>query len=672
MRRFAVPALILLLAGCATTTEAVESDRAKSDDGVFGPQPVTFDHGFSGPFATLPKGITSFGAAVSGDAIYVAGGYSGEPHSYSKAGQNGDLLRMKADGSWEQLAGFEPAQSVVLVPSDGGVIRIGGLRAENEAGTPADLFSVSEVAAYDAQSNGWTELPPMPDARSSHNAVRIGDRVVVIGGWTLAGAQSQGVFHNTALILDLSAETPTWEEIKQPFEVRAHAIAAHDGKVYALGGMGNHGPTSEVWVFDPSTKSFEKGVDFPGMGFGLAALGVDEGIVASGMDGTVRLLQDGAWTDQRQLVFSRFFHQFVDFGGTVWALGGISGMAAHDRVLHIEPALRGEVPKVALFELDNPGPVRNRQGLAIVGESVLSFGGNNSLGQHDFAVGNFLAKGQALALPSMTWRDVADYPVARQSMRSVFIEDPKKRGDDKWLFIGGFGHQSSELPSPPPDSQATTQREAYVLDPKTGDFSPVPGLSSPRSQFGLFAHNGELWVMGGLDYDPTRPGKEQFQHRLEVLHAPAVGEPLAETKFKIPRPRRAFGGALMDGKIYLVGGMREEFKLVDDACDVFDLETKKWSTITCPEKTRLNPEMVAMGGKLYLAGGSVIEPDQKGPQGATSIEAYDPASDTWSTVVETLPFQPKHMRMVEHDGRLMAISTHSETGKATIAFIWVD
>ena len=89
--------------------------------------------------------------------------------------------------------------------------------------------------------------------------------------------------------------------------------------------------------------------------------------------------------------------------------------------------------------------------------------------------------------------------------------------------------------------------------------------------------------------------------------------------------------------------MKEEFQIVDDAL-AFDFDTKAWRAIAKPKHGRLSAELVALGGKLYLAGGSSphggkdITPDR-------SVEVYDPITNTWKTVLEDLPFDTKHMRM---------------------------
>ena len=65
----------------------------------------------------LPQAITSFGAAVLGDTVYVYGGHHGHAHHYSQSGQSGDLLRLslKNPTTWELVATGPKLQGLAMV-----------------------------------------------------------------------------------------------------------------------------------------------------------------------------------------------------------------------------------------------------------------------------------------------------------------------------------------------------------------------------------------------------------------------------------------------------------------------------------------------------------------------------------------------------------------------------
>jgi N-acetylneuraminic acid mutarotase len=596
----------------------------------------------------MPVAVTSFGAAADASHLYVLGGYFGTPHSYSREGQSRSILRLAIDGSSdrEQVGELEDGvQGLAAVAHAGKVCRFGGNEIHNAAGEAEEMRSVDEAECLDLASGRLSALPALPEGRSSHGAALVGDTVYVAGGWAMNGSPATSHFHRTIVALDLSDEQPTWRSIDAPFERRAVGVAAAGGKLYVVGGLDPSGEMSRrVDVFDPATGEFARGPDFPSDAFGVAAVGSGDAVYASARDGVVYRLRagDAAWTPVARQAFGRFFHQLVPAGEhALVAVGGISGMHDDGRTRHVERVeLNATSPSVAVFEMRYPGAAKNRQGLAVHGDFLYLFGGNNSLEQHDFEPTNFVSEGLRIHLPSMRWERVTDYPVARQTMQ-VITED------ERAIFVGGFGHDGGA---------AVSHAEAFAYDFESGTFEPRAGLPESRTQFGLAEHDGSLWVFGGLNYDPSRQGEAAFDHVRSVLRAPAdLSSPFEPAGVDLPGPRRAFAGAVLGDRYYLVGGMREGFGLVDD-CYAFEFERRAFTPIACPSAPRLSADLVALGGKLYLVGGSVLS--EGGVTPATTIEAFDPATGTWSTVLDELPFDGQHMRALAFGDRLLLVSTH--------------
>ena len=71
----------------------------------------------------------------------------------------------------------------------------------------------------------------------------MGDRIYVIGGWSMNGGDSTSAeFLDTALVFDLARPGAGWEKLPAPpFRRRALAVGAIDGKVYAIGGLTEDG-----------------------------------------------------------------------------------------------------------------------------------------------------------------------------------------------------------------------------------------------------------------------------------------------------------------------------------------------------------------------------------------------------------------------------------------------
>src|SRR5262245_51358090 len=228
----------------------------------------------------MPQAIASFGAATSGEWLYVYGGHIGRAHAHSKDNVIGTFARwnLESGGSFEELPPGPALQGLALVAHHGLVYRLGGLSARNEAGAPDDLHSLAECARFDPATRSWQVLPPLPAGRSSHDAVVIGDKVYVVGGWRLEGA-ADGEWYHSMCVLDLAQPEPRWEEAPAPFARRALAAATVDGKLLVLGGMNESGDTvNEVDVYDPAKGTWSKGQPFPGEGFGVAAASADSAV----------------------------------------------------------------------------------------------------------------------------------------------------------------------------------------------------------------------------------------------------------------------------------------------------------------------------------------------------------------------------------------------------------
>jgi hypothetical protein len=285
--------------------------------------------------APLPEAVTSFGAVTVGDWIHVCGGHRGERHDYTSETVSGSFHRLRwsgpVGGSWERLAPVEPAQGAPLVAHGSKIYRAGGMAARNRGGEPTDLHSKSTVWIYDSRnaSAEWQAGPPMPEPRSSHDAVVENGALYVGGGWQLAGKPSAGRWLDAVWRLDLGNAGAVWEPIPQPFRRRALAMASANGRIYFLGGIDAEGDTSSaVDVLDIASGRWSKGPDLPDgpmKGFGFSAMALGGQVYASGLSGDVLELgdADAGWRVVARLGSPRFFHRWVTAGTShLVALGG--------------------------------------------------------------------------------------------------------------------------------------------------------------------------------------------------------------------------------------------------------------------------------------------------------------------------------------------------------------
>jgi N-acetylneuraminic acid mutarotase len=643
------PFPLLLAAACtaavrpgATATVATIHDHA---DAVDTPSPPLHDDAarhVHGEPSVLPIGITSFGATRVGDQVIVLGGYRGEPHHYDAAHQSDVWLALRRDapGSpWVARAGVGRIQSAPLVQVGELAIATGGLRAHNPVGDAPELESLAQVMQLDPRGDRWTELPSLPEPRSSHDAVVAEGELWLVGGWRI-DRDGRSAWHTTAIHRRADDPQAPWQSVAVPIRRRAHALVAVPGHLVVVGGMAPDGPTTQVDVLALADGTWSRAPDFPGAGFGVAAVRRDDAVVASGADGVVWSWTPGEprWRALGRLAFPRFFHRMVlEPDGALLVVGGIAGSGSGQKVIATERFVPGRAHHLVQLRLDAPGHAKNRQGLLLHDDRLLVVGGNDGLEQHDFAPERFVDETWELELGTLAWHARAPLPVRRQSLLTLTT------AAGTGLALGGFGHDGEV---------ARTWSDGYAYDFDRNVWRALGEvMTGPRSQAGLVTHDGALFVLGGLDYDPRRGEADAFRHPREVLRSSLPELALRDAGLRLPRRRRAFGGALLGDRYVMIGGLAEGFRTVD-VCESIAIPTGEVRRIACPQHARISPELVAIDGRLLLGGGT-----HDGAPDA-SLELYDPDRDQWRTLDVALPLPIPHLRLLPWGERVLAFTAH--------------
>ncbi|WP_031495042.1 hypothetical protein [Bryobacter aggregatus] len=274
---------------------------------------------------SLPEATSSFGAVVSEGWLYVYGGHISPTHSYSTAAVSGQFhrLQLSQPETWERLEAGPGLQGMNLAAHQGKIYRIGGMEPRNAPGTPSDLYSTADCARFDPAKKRWESLPPLPQPRSSHDVVVIGNQLYVVGGWELQGKAGQK-WPQTMEVMDLSAKTLAWKSVKQPFLRRALIAAAHEGKVYVMGGFTDRSSISaEVNIYDPKTGEWSKGPEMPGgkeEAFAPAAVEHGQRLFVSIANGALYRL--GKQWEKVAETTPRIAHRMASDGTRIYVMGG--------------------------------------------------------------------------------------------------------------------------------------------------------------------------------------------------------------------------------------------------------------------------------------------------------------------------------------------------------------
>ena len=275
----------------------------------------------------FPRGMTSFGATVLGNKLFVTGGKSGRAHSYARSYQNRDIYCLDFESKkWETVGETLGLQGLAIVSYGGQLIRIGGLEARNEEGEEHELRSLADVKAFNPETKKWTKWPSLPEGRSSFDACVHEDKIYVVGGWTMANGKD-AQWASDMLVLDASVDKPAWKRVEVPFQNRALAVDAFKDKLFAIGGINEDGTTDEVHVYDLKSQTWSEGPEIPSdsgmLGFGCSATPLDGRFFVSTYDGIYQLSEDQtSWEKIHQLEPGRFFHHMVPVDESSFALVG--------------------------------------------------------------------------------------------------------------------------------------------------------------------------------------------------------------------------------------------------------------------------------------------------------------------------------------------------------------
>ncbi|MDA1476496.1 Kelch repeat-containing protein [Bacillus changyiensis] len=104
-----------------------------------------------------------------------------------------------------------------------------------------------------------------------------------------------------------------------------------------------------------------------------------------------------------------------------------------------------------------------------------------------------------------------------------------------------------------------------------------------------------------------------------------------EEKAKMPEARINAGSAVVDGKVYIIGGAGTK-KSSENQTFMYDPKTNEWTRKADMPTLRSSVKTVTIGHKIYVLGGR----SEKGI-GVNTLEVYDTKTDTWEKM-EDIPF----------------------------------
>ena len=185
--------------------------------------------------------------------------------------------------------------------------------------------------------------------------------------------------------------------------------------------------------------------------------------------------------------------------------------------------------------------------------------------------------------------------------------------------------------------QWSASTDILRLDETTGSWDKVADLLIPQSETVAAYIEGKVYIATGRTPNGTLNANWNHQGDIDSLQVfdPATLDVSFGRAASIQRNSGA--GAVIDGKLYVVGGRTVTGGNVT-ANEVFDPETSQWKTLAPMPNAQGGIAAAALEGRLYVFGGEFFN-NSGGGVYPESWE-YNPATDTWSAIAD-MPV-PRH------------------------------
>jgi len=166
-------------------------------------------------------------------------------------------------------------------------------------------------------------------------------------------------------------------------------------------------------------------------------------------------------------------------------------------------------------------------------------------------------------------------------------------------------------------SNASTIADLEVYDPNTGFWIVKTSMPTARRNPAAAVCNGKIYVIGGNNAGAGMTTVEMYDPTTDTWYS----------KAGLPAGRGASAVAVLQGKIYACGGNATS-AFGGEVGDVYEYDpgANTWTTKASLGTARSCAAAVSMNGKLYVIGGKDVSGNTQG-----IVEEYDPSANAWTS-----------------------------------------
>jgi PKD repeat protein len=207
-----------------------------------------------------------------------------------------------------------------------------------------------------------------------------------------------------------------------------------------------------------------------------------------------------------------------------------------------------------------------------------------------------------------TWSTKSEMPTPRQAPASSVVEGK--------IYVIGGGESPTNSNYNGIECYATVEE----YDPATDTWTEKSPMPTARWCHSTCEVSGRIYIIGGCGSD-SYPSWNNSINTME-MYEPATDNWAHVSN--LPRPMVNCGSAVIDGKIYIIGGELEGYA---QRVDEYDPNTNTWAQKADMPSGKTDAGCSVLNKKIYIMGGD----------GGTSelgindlLDIYDPAEDTWT------------------------------------------
>jgi N-acetylneuraminic acid mutarotase len=231
----------------------------------------------------------------------------------------------------------------------------------------------------------------------------------------------------------------------------------------------------------------------------------------------------------------------------------------------------------------------------------------------------------ATALGQARWGKLAPFPEPDEELYGI-------TANGKLYVIGGFGGGKA-------------RGIVFEYDPASDRWTKKKPMARPVHHQAMVESGGKIYVFGGFVAPSTGGGWEPVDNAWEY-------DPVADSwkaLWPLPSKRGSAVAAMVDGKMYLIGGATtvegsKEVAIngngparVVTTNDVYDPATNRWESRAPMALGRNHAFAGAVGGRIYVIGGRVAHAFVTVSSNTDIVEEYNPATNTWSGLKAKMP-----------------------------------